>query len=168
MEWLSGIIKELKISKVLVAAIFSTSVVMHFGPAVTPTNIPRLPSELAGYIFATMLLTGFLLLFWGASWIFRLSTQGARSAVKALRVKELTDQEKALLFFMARDPSEPINLNQVNYDRAPGTKLEFHHWTKTLEKKGLATINPWDDNLISLTDAGRERALEIQRAVKAS
>jgi len=78
----------------------------------------------------------------------------------------LVDTEKAFLFLLARNPSKPIDLDDIDYSRAFGTKLEFHQLAKGLQRKGLVRINDWDDDLISLTEKGRERALEIQRQVK--
>ena len=44
-----------------------------------------------------------------------------------------------------------------------------HLITKGLEGKGLVWISDWGDTLISLTESGRVRALEIQRqAMRAS
>ncbi len=54
---------------------------------------------------------------------------------------------------MAKDPTHPIDLDNIDYTRALGTKLEFHHWTKQLE------------NMVYLTEKGKGRALEIQRQV---
>ncbi|MFG6416379.1 hypothetical protein ACG02S_21015 [Roseateles sp. DC23W] len=66
-------------------------------------------------------------------------------------------------FFWAKNPTQPINLENIDYSRAPGTKLEFHELAKGLESKVLVSINAWDDNLISLTEKGRERALAMRR-----
>lgn len=163
MDWIAGVLKELNISRTLVAAVFVTAAVMHFGPIFISGYVPRPPEEVAPYLFALMVLTGFLLIFWGVVGLWSISSSSAHSAVTALRDTPLSEQEIVLLFFMAKDPTQPIDLDNVDYSRSAGTKLEFHHWTKQLENKGFARINEWDDNLISLTEKGRERALEIQR-----
>lgn len=166
MDWLADILKNLTISKTLVAAVFVTSVVMYAGPILAPDGVPKLQSEYVPYLFAAMVLTGCLLLFWGLAAFWRLTRTSMRSAARVLTDSTLSEPETALLFLMANDPTQPINLDNIDYSRAPGSKLEFHHWTKQLEDKGLARINEWDDNLVSLTDLGRERALKIQRQVK--
>ena len=166
MDWLADILKNLTISKTLVAAVFVTTMVMYVGPILAPNGVPKLQSEFAPYLFAAMVLTGCLLLFWGVAALWNLTRTSMRSAVRAISDSSLSEAEAALLFFMAKDPTQPINLDNIDYSRAPGTKLEFHHWTKQLETKGLARINEWDDNLVSLTDLGRARALKIQKEVK--
>jgi hypothetical protein len=65
---------------------------------------------------------------------------------------------------MGNDPTQPMDLDRLDYSRAEGTKLEFHQLAKQLEAKGLVRINPWNDNLLTLTDLGRDRALAIQQA----
>lgn len=166
MDWLKDIIKDLAISKALVASIFFTSVVMYLGPIFASKYVPALPKEFVPYLFATMILTGCLLALWGAAGLWSASRAGIRKAVGTLTNQSLVDAEQAILFLLAENPSEPINLDNIDYSRAPGTKLEFHQLAKGLERKGLVRINNWDDNLISLTEKGRERALEIQRQAR--
>jgi len=163
MDWLADILKNLTVSKALIAAVFVTSAVMYFGPILSPINVPKIQSEFIPYLFAGMVLTGCLLFFWGVAWAWLLAKTIIRGATKIFTGSRLSEPETALLFLMAKDPTQPINLDSINYSRAPGTKLEFHHWTKQLQTKGLVCINEWNDNLISLTDLGQKRALEIQR-----
>ena len=166
MDWLADIIKNLAISKTLIAAIFVTAAVMYFGPILAPGNIPALQNEFIPYLFAVMVLTGCLLALWGIAGIWYVSRAGLQKTTSALTSSSLVDAERAILFLLAKDPSQPINLEKINFSRAPGTKLEFHQLAKGLEGKGLVSINDWDDNLISLTEKGRARALEIQRQAK--
>lgn len=166
MDWLADILKNLAVSKTLVAAVFVTSVVMYFGPILFPNEVPKLQSEFVPYLFATMVLTGCLLLLWGLACFWALVKSSVKSAAKFFVDSSLSEPETALLFFMAKDPTKPIDLDYIDYTRAKGTKLEFHHWTKQLENKGLVSIYELNDNLVSLTDLGRLRALEIQRQVK--
>lgn len=169
MDWLADILKNLTISKALVAAIFITSVVMYVGPNFTLIVIPQMQSELVPYLFAVMMFTGCLLLFWGLSAIWRKARKSVRSTARFFMPNpKLSEAETVLLVAMAQDPSQPISLDNIDYSRAPGTKLEFHHWTQQLAIKGLARVNQWDDNLVSLTILGRKRALEIQRQLKIS
>lgn len=167
MNWVADILKNLTISKALVASVFITSVIMYFGPMLAPSNVPKFQTELVPYLFAVMVLTACLLFFWGLTALWNLTKTSMRSAARALD-SSLSEAEEALLFVMAKDPTQPFNLDNIDYSQAPGTKLEFHHWTKKLEAKGFAQINEWDDNLISLTHSGRNKALEIQRRAKSA
>ena len=162
MDWLTDILKNLNVSKTLVAAVFVTSAVMYFGPILSPSNVPKIQSEFMPYLFAGMVLAGCLLLFWGVAWAWILAKTSIRDAAKIFTDSSLSEPETALLFFMAKDPTQPIDLGRIDYSRALGTKLEFHHWTKQLQAKGLARINDWDDNLISLTDLGQKKLLKYR------
>lgn len=166
MDWLASILKNLEISKTLVVAVFVTAVVMHFGPILVPEHVPALEKSLTPYLFAVMVLSGCLLALWGLSWIWYTSTIGLQKTATTLTSSKLIDAERAMLFLLAKDPTQPFNLEDIDYRRAPGTKLEFHQLAKGLQGKGLIQINDWDDNLISLTEKGRKRALEIQRQAK--
>jgi hypothetical protein len=168
MDWIADILKNLTISKTLVAALFVTSVVMYAGPIFVPDGVPKIQAEFVPHLFAAMVLTGCLLFFWGLASFWSLTRTSMRSAARVFADSSLSKPETALLLFMAKDPTQPINLDNIEYSQAPGTKLEFHHWTKQLEAKGLSQINEWDDNLVALTILGRARALKIQKQLKVS
>jgi hypothetical protein len=166
MNWLSDIIKNLEISKTLVVAIFVTATVMYFGPIHAPAHVPAMEQRFAPYVFAAMALTGCLLALWltdGASRIFR---AGVHMIAIAFMRSSLMDSERAILLVLAKDPTQALDLANIDYTTAPGSKLEFHQLAKGLVSKGLVSINDWDHNLISLTEKGRENALEIQRQAK--
>jgi hypothetical protein len=166
MDWLADILKNLAISRTLVVAIFVTAAVMYFGPIFAPLHVPAVQKEFTTHLFAAMVLTGCLLAVWAIAGTWHLSKAGLQKTATALTSSSLIDAERAILFLLAKDPTQPINLENIDYTRAPGTKLEFHQLAKGLEAKGLVNINDWDDNLISLTEKGRVRALEIQREAK--
>jgi hypothetical protein len=166
MDWLADILKDLAISKTLVGAIFVTAVVMYFGPILAPGQVPALQKEFAPYLFAVMVLTGCLLALWGMAGALNASRAGIEKTATALTSFKLIDTERAILFYLAKDPTQPMNLDNIDYTRASGTKLEFHQLAKGLAGKGLVYINDLNDNLISLTEKGRDRALEIQRQAK--
>ena len=126
MDWLADILKNLTISKTLVAAVFVTSVVMYVGPIIAPDGVPKLQPEFVPYLFAVMVLTGCVLLFWGLGVLWNLTRTGMRSASRVLADSTLSEPETALLFFMATDPTQPINLDNIDYSRAPGTKVRLY------------------------------------------
>lgn len=116
-----------------------------------------------------MVLTGSLMLFWIASWIYGVVKAGSAKVGskigKALASRQqLSPAELGLISFMARDPSEPTNLDRIDYAQSSGTRLEYHQWASGLAKKGLVNINPYNENLLTLTPEGRETALKIQHA----
>jgi hypothetical protein len=165
MDWLADILKNLAISKTLVAAVFVTSLVMYFGPIAFPAYVPELPKDFKPLSFAVMVLTASLLLLWGAAGLWVLSHQGIRGTARVVVGTSLSESETAILYLMSQNPTESLNLAHIDYSRAPATKLEFHQLCKGLQKKGLVRINQYDDDLVALTEPGCERALQIQREV---
>jgi hypothetical protein len=166
MDWLADILKNLALSKTLVAAVFVTSLVMYWGPIVAPKYVPELQAELKPYAFAVMVLTGCLLALWGAAAIWSASQRSLRSTARALAGSSLSEAENGFIFALAKNPTRSLNLEDIDYSSGLYTKLELHQLSKRLQNKGLVRINDWDDNLVSLTELGRERALEIQQKVR--
>lgn len=167
MDWLADILKNLAVSRTLVFAFFVTAVIMYFGPAVSPGHVPKLAEAYVPYLFAAMLLSGVLLVLWALSAIWGFIKHAIKRASNGISgLAPLSEAETAILFYMANNPTLPLDLGSLDYSKTPGTKLEFHQLTKFLERKGLVSIHYYDDDLISLTEQGREKALEIQRQVK--
>lgn len=148
-------------------AIFFTTMVMYFGPVISPGNVPKLSEDLIPYLFAAMVLSGTLLVLWTLSAVWGGIRQVIKDSAKGVSSWcPLSESETAILFLMAQNPTISLNLDHIDYSRAPGTKLEFHQLTKALERKGLVSINSYNDDLVSLTERGREKALKIQKQVK--
>ena len=68
---------------------------------------------------------------------------------------------------MANLADESLDLRSINYSEINLPKLEVLQVASALSKKGLIRINSYEENLISLTSRGRERALQIQRGHRA-
>jgi len=67
------------------------------------------------------------------------------------------------LLGIAEQPTEAFNLEGVNYRNAPYTHLELLQVAYQLKRKGLVRVNSYNENLVSLSEDGRKRALELQR-----
>ena len=166
MDWLKDILKHLAVSRLLVGAIFVTSAVMFFGPRLAPEQVPQAADWLPA-VFGAMVLTGCLLLFWTMAGLWKLAARAWRSMKASIAAANISQSEAGLLGAMGNNPGESFNLNLVDYQKAPLSRLELMETCEALDRKGLVSINPFDENLVSLTKAGRERALEIIRASKA-
>ncbi|MBX3628018.1 MAG: hypothetical protein KF892_23620 [Rhizobacter sp.] len=68
-----------------------------------------------------------------------------------------------MLLGMAENPNQVLHLANVDYQAIGKSKLEVMATLRSLHGKGLVRVNEYDDNLASLTDKGRDRALEIHR-----
>lgn len=167
MDWLADILKNLAVSRTLVVAIFVTAAVMYFGPTVAPGQVPKLKEDFIPYLFAAMFLSGMLLVIWTLNALWVATHQAARRTARNISSQApFSEAEVTILFVMSQNPTNPLCLDHIDYSQTPITKLGFHQLTKALERKGLVSINPYDENLVSLTELGRERALEIQKKVK--
>lgn len=167
MEWITDLLKHLAISRSIVAAIFVTSVVMVVGPHINPNIVPSVSQPWSPVLFAVMILTGTLLIFWVAMFIWRFFVSLFKSAkATAEPLPDLNKNHFELLLAMGNNPSEPMNLDRVNYHEAPFSRLELMQWVSDLEKNNLVFTNPWSEGLVTLTASGRKMALEIQQSIK--
>ena len=139
---------------------------MYEGPILAPDVVPKLSFEFEPYLFAMIVLTGCLLLFWVGDELWKLVRASARSVARIFSAFRLSEFEIDLLRLMSDDPIRAINLDNMDYSRTEKSKLEFYLCTKQLESKGLASINELYSNLVSLTELGCKRALQIHRAGK--
>jgi hypothetical protein len=166
MDWLKDIVKTLAISRTLVAAVFITTAAMYLGPIFFPGRVPQIQADYVAYLFAAMVMSGCLLVLWGIAAVWSISNDGIRKARKSLRRGSLSNPEIFILHILGKDPTQPLSLSDIDYSRAPATKLEFHNVVKQLEAKDLVTTSEWDENLVWLTEEGRVKALDILRIFK--
>jgi hypothetical protein len=164
MGWVIDLLKHLAISRSIIAASFVTTIVMVFGPKFLPTIVPAIPQPWLPLLFGIMILTGTLLAFWIIAIVWGGILSSFRVFKSIIPGPTLNIKHYELLLELGRDPSEPMNIDNVDYESAPFSKLEIMQWISELEKNGLVKKNPWNESLISLTSAGRDRAFEIQRS----
>lgn len=168
MDWITNFLKHLGISRSVIGAAFVTSMVLYIGPRIAPTYVDPIPKEWNSTALVVLVFSASLLVFWAwlGTWNF---VKGCwRSASALIASHELSQTEQGILFAMAERPSEPLNLETINYETASISRLEVLELIHGLKRKGLVSINPYAGNLISLTQVGRQRALEIQRSASAN
>jgi hypothetical protein len=163
MDWLKDIIKHLAVSRTLVTAVFITALTMFAGPKFVPNIIPEVPKEWSPVLFAAMVLSGSLLVLWAIEGLWKLLAHGVRSTTASIAAASLSPRESELLLVMGINPAQPLNLDAVAYENAPFTRLELSALVKQLEQKGLVKLNEWNEDLVTLTQAGKDRALKLQR-----
>ncbi len=168
MEWLKYIIKDLASSKRLVTSLWVTAVVLHFGPLFLPSYVPALNKDHIPYIFGTMILTSCLLILWLIEAFWSLWQVGVEKTGKVFADKTLSRVENNLLFLMSKNPSEPFDMETIDWSNAKSTKLEYLQAAKNLERKGLVRIHTSDADFINLTESGCQRALELQNSLRKS
>jgi len=166
MDWIPALLKHLGIARSAVAAAFVTSVVLHFGHRVAPNYVDAVPKEWVFPVIATLIFSGFLLVVWWFEDVRRATRKQYFSMSKWFNSLRLNQNEVNFLLVLGDRPSEPLNLENINYAAISNSQLEVLDMVRSLEEKGLVSRNPYNLALVSLTSSGMQRALEIQRASK--
>lgn len=165
MDWIPSLLKHLAISRSAIGAAFATACVMYFGPRYAPSYVDPVPKEWAFVIVAVLAFSGFLLFIWAVSGAFCIVGRKFTSASKKIRAQKLSPDEVNLLYALGQNPTDSLNLDHVNYEDINFSRLEVLNMVHSLENKGLVSLNPYSTSgLVSLTESGMQRALEIQRA----
>jgi len=168
MDWIPALLKHLAISRSLIGAAFVTSCALYFGPKLVPEYVAPVPKEWAFVVISILIFSAFLLFTWAVSGIWGIAKRKFATAYKRISSLKLSQNEVDLLYSLGEHPSEPLDLDRVNYEATSLTRLEILNLVHGLEKKGLVSLNPYTSSeLVSLTSSGRQRALEIQRASRA-
>lgn len=165
MDWIPALLKHLAISRSVIGAAFATACVMYFGPRFAPSYVDPVPKEWGFVVVSVLAFSGFLLCTWAISGVFRIAGRKITSASEKISAFKLSQDEVNLIYALGQNPSDSLNLDHVNYEAISLSRLEVLNLVHSLEKKGLVTLNPYSaSDLVSLTQSGIQRALEIQRA----
>jgi len=165
MDWIPALLKHLAISRSAIGALFITSMVLYVGPRIAPTYIDPVPREWGAPLVAALVFAACLLLFWGCSSVWALAKRRWDATSVFIASCQLNQIETDALLGLGHNPSEPMNLGRLDYEGLQLSRLEVVELMHGLEKKGLVSLNPYCNDLVSLTHTGRQRALEIQREV---
>ncbi len=166
MDWLPALLKHLSIARSAIVALLVASAAMYFGPKVVPNYIDPLPKGWSAVIVGIFVFSACLVTLWGLAYAWAAIREASCTLSIKLSARRLTDLERSLLLGMAQQPTESFNLEGVNYRSAPYTHLELLQMAYQLERKGLVCVNSYNENLVSLSESGRKRALELQRLSK--
>lgn len=168
MEWLAKLLREGAISKLIVTAAFVASAVMWLGPFREPDLIPRLPAIWQVVAAGVFVFCATLLALWGARALCK-TVAGAWGAIVRHHASRgsLTPHEHGLLLTLAKRPNDAIHLKEFDHATGAGSLLEATQIASELARRGLVTQNSYDRELITLTDSGRVRALDLQRLLRA-
>ncbi len=101
-------------------------------------------------------------MFWGIGGLWKLLAHGVRSTTASIAAASLSQHESELLLMMGANRVRPLDLDAAAYGKAPLTRLGFTALVRQLQRKGLVELNQWDEDLVSLTQAGEDRALKLQ------
>lgn len=164
MDWIPALLKHLAIARSAVVAAFVTSALLLVGHRVAPSDIPPLPATWVLALAAVLVFSACLIVMWGveAVWSLVKRTLGAIKISRGAMVR-LDNTEESILDALGGNPAEPLNLDNIDYAKAQLSRLELMELVRGLSEKGLVDLNPYDSDLVSLTETGRQRALKIHR-----
>ena len=94
-------------------------------------------------------------------------SEWVKRITKTLKSLYLSNDEQRLLNSLALtiedNINNSVNLSDLDYSSTNFSKLEFQEIVINLEKKGLIELNPYNHNLITLSDSGRKLILKMRR-----
>ncbi len=163
MDWLPALLKHLSIARSAIVALLVASAAMYFGPKIAPNYIDALPKEWSAVVVGVFVFSACLVTLWGSASAWTAIQRAGGALTTKIAARRLGELERSLLLGMADQPTEAFNLEGVNYRNAPYTHLELLQVAYQLERKGLVRVNSYNENLVSLSEGGRKRALELQR-----
>ncbi|MGY6125389.1 hypothetical protein ACW9YV_07820 [Paraburkholderia strydomiana] len=118
------------------------------------------------FLVSVFLFCGCLLLIWAceAVWSRITSTVGK---IRASRRREsgLSSDEHTFIYALGQCPTDSLNLEAFDYASTPFTRLQLLEVVGSLVDKGLVQTNMYAENLVSLTEEGRKRALALHRSL---
>jgi hypothetical protein len=167
MQWFSDLMKHVTVSKSFAGAVFVTSAVLLFGPLLFPEALAVLPNGWRIFLVGALVFTGALLVIWSVPGLWKLVSSSVVEVIRKFRAKQLSSDEEALMHALADLADEPLDLRMLDYESLQRTKLDVMDVVRQLSDKGLVETNRFEENLVSLTPAGRKRALEVQKAAVA-
>ena len=163
MAWLGDVLKHLELSKTFAAGVFISSLAMLLGPKFFPDAFDTVPNQWRWVVGGACVFSGVLLTFWAVppagKWLTALPSRLRNNP----RINVPTPQENGFMAFLGEHfPNDSANLEALRYDKV--SKLETLEMCAALHRKGLVRVNEYNDDLVSLTAAGRKYALELLRA----
>ena len=163
MDWLPSLLKHLSISRSGIVAVFITAAALYVGPKYIPEYVDAIPSPWSHLVQASLIFSGCLVIFWVLSSLFRSTSNALYSLLQLFRSNMLNDNEIGLLVALGQSPNIPLNIERIDFQssEAPLSELELLQVLNCLTKKGLISVNPFASNLFSLTDRGKQKALEV-------
>lgn len=168
MDWLTALLKHLSIARSAIVALLVASAAMYFGSRILPNYIDPLPKDWSPLVIGTIVFSACLVVLWGSARAWAVTRKASSTLFAWFAARQLTGLEQGLLLGMAEHPTESFNLAEVTYQHAPYSHLELLQVARQLDRKGLIRINSFNENLVSLSESGRHRALELQRERKAN
>lgn len=163
MAWLGDVLKHFELSKKFTVAVFVTTFSLLVGPALLPEKLTEVPEQWRWLVVGGCIFSGTLSTIWAVLPIWRLFLRIPSNLRNNPFISAPAPQENNFLLFLGEQfPNDSANLDCLRHDGA--SKLEVLEMCYNLQRKGFVRVNPYDDNLVSLTPNGRRYALKLIKA----
>ena len=163
MEAIISFVKDIGKQKVIVLAIFMTTVFINYFMFYTSQNLLKLSDDYKFALVVVMLFTGMLIFIWTLVGLYHLVTSSFKTGVSRIQSSSLDNNEISFILTLAERPNEFLDINTINYNFHGITRLEVIKTAKDLERKGLIHISDFDASLVWLTDEGVQKAFELSK-----
>ncbi|KHK58650.1 hypothetical protein PI87_02560 [Ralstonia sp. A12] len=169
MDLLKSLVEFAQKSKAAAFGLVMAALLFIGGPHYAPGVIPELPKEWAWAPWFVLVFCGALLgisVLLGGAWLLWRAVRGVYRWVAARG--KLEDDEVRFLLTLGKATDHTIYLGRLALSNPGHSALEFQSTADKLTRRGLINRNPWDNDICSLTVAGRGRTLQLQREMGAS
>ncbi len=166
MNWIPSLLELLAKSKLLVVAVFVSTLSLYFGPKVAPVYFQTVPREWSIFILGSILFSGTLLLGWFISSFMYSVNRLSKKMLAIWSWHNLDSMESWLLFCMADYPFEPFDLKNPDYriESPIDTVIQALETSHKLCRKGFIMFHPSCPELVYLTALGRKKSLAEVKA----
>ncbi|WP_188008861.1 hypothetical protein [Grimontia hollisae] len=163
MNWISDIFKDITVSKTLTTACFITGMSLLTTPRLFPHIFEAVPKVWATGLLGVVVFSGCLLAFWGLQSVKSKIVGFIKNIAQYIRSNKLSELELEFIYLLGKLADKTVDLDNINYREVMVSKLELLDVCRTLKEKGLLDINMWNENLVSLSENGRKKALELHK-----
>lgn len=162
MDGLSEFLKQITVSRSFTGAALVTSAVLLFGPSYFPGSIPGVPPGWGWAVITVFTFSATLTAFWAISGCWGLLPKAYDNARGLLPLPRPTPEEEMFLFIFADRADDVVNLDDLFHQfKGEMPKLVLLDFSKQLCKKGYIREVGYNENLLTLTDAGRKHCLQL-------
>jgi hypothetical protein len=164
MDWITDFLKHLAITRSIVAAVFITTLVMVIGPHLFPAIVPSTPQPWSPVLFGVMVLSGVLLIFWAVNIIYILCNSYFFTPDRtSISPPNLNNNHYELVLVLGENPSQPLCLDNINYNVASFTKLEIMQWVLDLKSNSLVSLIHGTKILLALRRKAEQKRLKSKK-----
>ena len=165
MEWLTDLIKQITVSKILSLAISIALLVFIYGHKVYPQYLEQYSGSWLPAVTLALYITLAYNILWISVIIYEKLKEYFGEIYYQIKSCLLTDIEKKLLLQLALKDGE-INFKNIDYDKLGMNKLELTEIYEQMAKKSLVRIIDLNVHMVLITERGKTVARNMYKREK--